>query len=232
MGAIWAVYLLYLGLPIVMKTPQRRVVSYVLASVLTVIVANVVMRVIFTTFGVPSSDKRRYTFRMRMMARAARFLGVVYLTACSAACSTSAQAPHRQEASDIVATVGGTSISMADVDARALERPAAEFGSVRLSQALYEARATALDAIVGNMLLDAEAKARGTNRETLARRGSHRRSLPPPTRRSPPGIRPIPRARRARRSTKCREPIRQFLTEERSAAAASGFSPRSERKRR
>ena len=93
-------------------------------------------------------------------------VGVVFLTAC-AACSTSAQAPKRQGSSDVVATVGSVSITLGEVDDRALDRPAADYGTMRLSQAVYDARRTAIDVIVGNVLLDAEAKARGTDRATL-----------------------------------------------------------------
>ena len=84
-----------------------------------------------------------------------------------AACAGSAQAPKHQGPSDIVATVGSVSITLADVDDKALERQAADYGSLRLSQAVYNARRAAVDTLVGNMLLDAEAKARGMDRATL-----------------------------------------------------------------
>ena len=101
------------------------------------------------------------------MRTAARVLlvGVVFLTACSG----SAQAPRRQGPSDVVATVG-SSITLGEVDDRALDRPAADYGAIRLSQAVYDARRTGVDMIVGNLLLDAEAKARGMDRATLVDR--------------------------------------------------------------
>ncbi len=69
--------------------------------------------------------------------------------------------------SDVVGTVSGISITLADVDERALQAPAGNFGSLTLMQALYEARRTALDEIIGNRLLDQEAKARGMDRASL-----------------------------------------------------------------
>jgi protein-disulfide isomerase len=89
---------------------------------------------------------------------------------CLSACSTSAQAPRHQGPSDVVATVGSARVTLADVDARALQQSAADFGSMRLSQALYEARKSVLDSLVANILLDAEAKSRGIDRAALVDR--------------------------------------------------------------
>jgi hypothetical protein len=49
----WAVYLLYLGLPLVMKTPPEQVLPYMAVSALAVIVVNVLLRAVFTAFRVP-----------------------------------------------------------------------------------------------------------------------------------------------------------------------------------
>jgi protein-disulfide isomerase len=89
---------------------------------------------------------------------------VAVLTGCS---QTSAQQTKRQAPDEVVATVGGKPITMADVDDKALEQPVANFGSVKLSQALYEARRAALDEIVANTLIDAAAKAQGIERTAL-----------------------------------------------------------------
>jgi protein-disulfide isomerase len=103
---------------------------------------------------------------MRTTARGLLIGLVLFFTACSG----SAQAPKQQGPSDIVATVGSVSITLAEVDEKALERQAADYGSLRLSQAVYNARRTGVDTLVGNMLLDAEAKARGMDRATLVDR--------------------------------------------------------------
>jgi protein-disulfide isomerase len=98
---------------------------------------------------------------MRKLTLAA-LLGV--LTACS---QTSAQQARRQLPTETVATVAGASITLAEVDDKALEQPASAFGSAKLSQALYEARRAALDEIVANKLMDAAASAQGIDRAAL-----------------------------------------------------------------
>ncbi len=89
---------------------------------------------------------------------------VVLLTACS---STSAQPSKRMSPTDVVATVGGRSITLAEVDDKALQQPATSFGNVRLAQALYDARRAAIDELVANALMEEEAKTRGVDRSAL-----------------------------------------------------------------
>jgi protein-disulfide isomerase len=86
------------------------------------------------------------------------------------ACSSSAQASRQVAPNDVIATVGSTSITLAQVDEKALQQSATSFGSVKLAQALYEARRVALDDLVANVLLDQEAKARGVERTALIER--------------------------------------------------------------
>jgi protein-disulfide isomerase len=86
------------------------------------------------------------------------------LTACS---PTSAQQAKRPAPDEAVATVGTSSITLAEVDDKALEQPVSNFGSAKLSQALYEARRAALDDIIASRLIDAAAKAQGIDREAL-----------------------------------------------------------------
>src|SRR5262245_16486884 len=99
-----------------------------------------------------------------MMKRVFVALAVVTFCACS---RTEARQARQPLPTDVVATVGSTGITLAQVDERALEQPASNFGSTKLSQALYDARRQAIDEIVANTLLDQEAKARGVNRATL-----------------------------------------------------------------
>lgn len=89
---------------------------------------------------------------------------VLFAAACSA---TSAQPSKPLSPSEVVATVGSKSITLAEVDEKALQQSTANFPSVKLVQALYEARRTAIDEIVATTLLDAEAKARGVDRAAL-----------------------------------------------------------------
>jgi protein-disulfide isomerase len=91
-------------------------------------------------------------------------VGVVILLT---ACSSSAQAPRQMAPADVVATVGPTPITLAEVDEHALQRSAADFGGARLVQALYLARREALDEIISTRLINDEAKARGVDAATL-----------------------------------------------------------------
>src|SRR5216683_5185867 len=102
---------------------------------------------------------------MRASAKASGVAVLIFLTACS----TAAQSRRPQAPSDVVATVGSTSITLSDVDERALRRAAGDFGGGTLAQALFEARRAALDEIIGNQLIGREAKARGVDRATLTK---------------------------------------------------------------
>jgi protein-disulfide isomerase len=90
-------------------------------------------------------------------------LGVFLLSACSG----SAQQARAQTATDVIATVGPTPITLAQVDEQALKMPASSFGNMKLSEALYEARRAALDVMVGDALLDQQAKTQGMDRAAL-----------------------------------------------------------------
>src|SRR5215510_13169779 len=84
------------------------------------------------------------------------------------ACSSSAQQPNRvQSPTDVVAMVGNTSITLAEVDQKAMQQPASEFGQLKLVLALYEARRAAIDEIVGEKLIAEEAKTRGITSDAL-----------------------------------------------------------------
>jgi len=84
------------------------------------------------------------------------------------ACSTHAQQANKaQGPSDVVATVGNVSITLADVDQKAMQQPASEFGAMKLVLALYEARRTAIDELAGEKLIDIEAKTRGVANSSL-----------------------------------------------------------------
>ena len=98
--------------------------------------------------------------------------GMKTLTLCAVlvvltACSSSAQQARRPAPTDVVATVGSTSITLAEVDDKALEQPASNFGGAKLFQVLYEARSAALDEIVALTLMDDAAKAQGIDRSAL-----------------------------------------------------------------
>jgi len=52
-GWFWALYLFYVGAPIVMKVPHEQVVPFVLVAVLTVVVVSIVLRAVVTAASIP-----------------------------------------------------------------------------------------------------------------------------------------------------------------------------------
>lgn len=84
-----------------------------------------------------------------------------------AACSSSAQPARQMTPAEVVATVNGAPITLGEVDAKALQESVSQFGNARLVQALYLARRAALDELVGNRLIELEAKAQGVEVATF-----------------------------------------------------------------
>jgi protein-disulfide isomerase len=137
---------------------------------------------------------------------------IALLTACS---PTSAQQTKRLLPNDVVATVGSTPITLGEVDEKALQQPVNNFGSVKLAVALYQARRAALDELVANKLMDEAAKAQGIDRPALVEKEITSK------------IRPVTeddigfwyQTNQARVQgaslEQVRQPIRQFLTQER-----------------
>jgi protein-disulfide isomerase len=100
---------------------------------------------------------------MRIGTHAAIVALLVVLTSGS---STHAQQRNKPP-SEVVATVGSLSVTMAQVDERAMRTPAGTFGSMPLSEAVYEARRAALEDIIDNILIDQDAKERGIDRSEV-----------------------------------------------------------------
>jgi hypothetical protein len=92
---------------------------------------------------------------------------VVALAGCS---GTSAQQAKRLAPNEVVATVGTTPITLSEVDDKALEQPASNFGSAKLSQALFEARRAALEEIIAGKLIDEAAQAQHIDRSAFVER--------------------------------------------------------------
>src|SRR5437773_11480927 len=82
---------------------------------------------------------------------------VILLTGCA---RSSAQQPRTPAPADVVATVGSTSITLAQVDEKALQQSTGNFGGMRLSQALFEARRIAIEELIEDALLAQDSKAR------------------------------------------------------------------------
>jgi hypothetical protein len=146
------------------------------------------------------------------MKRAVGLALLVLFTACSAG---SAQQARRPAPTDVVAIVGSASITLGEVDDKALQQPASRFGSVRLSQALYTARRAALDELIASRLFDDAAKAQGIDRTALVEKEitSKIQSV------SDAEVEAWYNANRSRVQgatlDQARQPIRQYLTEER-----------------
>jgi protein-disulfide isomerase len=92
------------------------------------------------------------------------FAPLLFVAACS---STSAQPSKPLPPGEVVATVGSKPITLAEVDEKALQQSTANYPSVKLVQALYDARRAAIDELAATALIDAEAKARGMDRSAL-----------------------------------------------------------------
>jgi protein-disulfide isomerase len=89
---------------------------------------------------------------------------VILLTGCA---RSAAQQPRIPGPTEVVATVGSTSITLADVDEKALQLPTSNFASMKLAQALYEARRLAIDELVDDAVLDQEAAVRKLDKPAL-----------------------------------------------------------------
>lgn len=109
-----------------------------------------------------------------------RAAATLSLTILVAGCSpTSAQQTRAPAPTDIVGSVGSTSITLAQVDEKALQMPAGGFGAITLSQALYEARKSALGAVIDGLLVDQDAAARGIPRGALVEQEVTAKVVPP-----------------------------------------------------
>ncbi len=145
-------------------------------------------------------------------------LSLVVLAACSTAAQNKQPAP-----ADVVATVGSTSITLAQVDETALQQPTGNFGNVKLSQALYDARRAALDEAIGNLLLDQEAKARGIERTALLDREVNAKVQQP----TDADVQAWYQENQARLQgatiDQVRTPIRAYLVQQRTAVAREAY---------
>lgn len=156
---------------------------------------------------------------MRMWVRAGAGIASVILVACS----SQAQSSRQPAPSEVVATIGSVQVKLSDVDERALTQIAGSFGSLTLSQALYEARRAALDEIIGDQLIDQEARARGVDRATIVKNEIDAKVTQP----TEVDVAAWYRANQARTQgaplEQVASPIRSLLVQERTAAAREQF---------
>jgi hypothetical protein len=148
----------------------------------------------------------------------AALLGV--LTACS---QPSAQQAKRLAPAEAVATVDGVPITLGEVDDKALEQPVSNFGSAKLSQALYEARRLALDDLVANRLMDAAAKTQGIDRSALIEKEITARVAPVTDAEIAAWFQANQGRLQGAPLDQVRQPIRNFLTQERMQTIRSQY---------
>jgi len=134
------------------------------------------------------------------------------------ACRSSAQQARFQGPNDVVATVGSSTITLADVDQRALEQSAGSFGSMSLAQALYEARRAALEELVGEKLIAQEAKARGVEASALTDQEINTKITPVTDADVATWYQANPGRVQGASLEQVRAPIRQLLVQERTQA--------------
>src|SRR4051812_34965656 len=146
--------------------------------------------------------------------------GLIVLTT---ACSTNAQQTKQPSSSDVVAMVGSSPVTLAEVDARALQEPVTSFGSAKLIQALYMARRATIEEIVANRLLDAEAKARGIDRAALVEREIASKAPAPTDADIQAWYQANPARVNGATLDRVRDPIRSLLAEERMETARASY---------
>lgn len=110
-----------------------------------------------------------------MTARRAAVALVPLALAAATACSQARSAPRTDgdDAQTVVARIDGQAVTQKEVDARA------ESTLQRLKDEEYEARRSALDEIVVERLMDAQAKAQGISRDELLKREVDGKVVPP-----------------------------------------------------
>ena len=161
---------------------------------------------------------------MRMTLAAWAGPVLILFCACSSdaqpAAATQAPSP---EASEVVATVGGVNITLAEVDRRALQAPAETFSGLTLLQALYEARSATLTDMVFRMLVEAEAKALGVEPSTLVEREVLAKSPAPTDTEITTWYQANPGRVGGASLDQVREPIRQLLMQQRQTTARDAY---------
>ena len=153
----------------------------------------------------------------------ARSLGLGTVVVLVGACSSSAQPARTPSPGDVVATVGSASITLGQIDEKALEQPAASFGNMKLSQALYEARRAAADEVIGDLLLDQEAKRLGIDRAKLIQEQIAQHVAPVTEADVSAWYRGNPQRVQGAALDQVRAPITQLLQQERSGAARDTY---------
>ena len=156
---------------------------------------------------------------MHRSQRALSGIALIFLSACSSA----AQSTKQPLPTDVVATVDQTSITLAEVDERALAQPVGNFSALRLVDALYEARRGAIDDMINARLLEREAKAEGIAMTDLLQREITGRVVPPTELDVAAWYKANPTRVQGAPIKEVREPIKNLLHGERTNAARRDY---------
>jgi protein-disulfide isomerase len=140
-----------------------------------------------------------------------------------AACSTSAQPARQPAPADVVARVGDRTITLAEVDERALAQSAGNYSSMRLADALYEARRAAIDDMISIHLVEAEAKSQSVAVAALLDREITSKVVAPTELEIAAWYKANPQRVQNAPIDQVREPIKNLLTQERTDAARRQF---------
>lgn len=159
------------------------------------------------------------TMQQRLVAPALAGLVLVGITACSTSAQPARRATRTLSPTDVVATYGDATITLAEVDERALSQPTSNFGSMRLVDALYEARRTAIDDIINIRLVEREAKTQGVEVAPLLEREIASKVVPPTDLDIAAWYKANPQRVNGAAIEQVRDPIRNLLTQERGQEA-------------
>ena len=155
-----------------------------------------------------------------------RILPVLLVGVLVASCSTSAQPVPKQTATDVVASVGTKTITLADVDEQALQQASRTFGDLPLLRAVYEARRMTLEEMVAKMLFDQEAKVRGVEETALIEQEVTSKVTPPTEADVVAWFQANQQRVQGRPLEQVRTPIHDLLTQERTQAARQAYIDR------
>ena len=116
---------------------------------------------------------------MSATLRAFSAIALVCLSACSGSAQSAKPQAKQPAPTDVVAKYGTDTITLAEVDERALTQSASNFGSMRLTDALYEARRATIDDIINIKLIEREAAAQKVEVRALLDREITAKVIPP-----------------------------------------------------
>ena len=142
------------------------------------------------------------------------------LTGCS---QSSAQQTRTPAPDEVVATVGSASITLAQVDEKALQQSTGNFGAMKLSQALFEARRIAIDELIDDALLDQDAAARKLDKAKVVEQEITSKVAPPSDEEAAVWYGQNQPRLQGATLDQARDAIKAYLVQQRTLAAATAY---------